>query len=226
MVAQKVGDSVFCTRTVNAIRSRWIFRHGRKIGELWSTARRRVDRRVVAPIIVAGNKRNESSTSTGATNASMYFHYSPVYSQFILYLYLIYVSIVIIYAEINVTFTHSGTIVVSFFPHSPTRSKLSIFSTSLPARLRRPTHGQIIVQIRYRRFHEYRYSAYLLVRTTADLSINVLEFCEREMSRRIDILEKYAPRVGHYPALNANAKRVRFSWRMSRNYRTSERVSN
>lgn len=29
----------------------------------------------------------------------MYFHYSPVYSQFILYLYLIYVSIVIIYAE-------------------------------------------------------------------------------------------------------------------------------
>jgi len=30
---------------------------------------------------------------------SMYFHYSPVYSQFILYLYLIYVSIVIIYAE-------------------------------------------------------------------------------------------------------------------------------
>ena len=29
----------------------------------------------------------------------MYFHYNPVYSQFILYLYLIYVSIVIIYAE-------------------------------------------------------------------------------------------------------------------------------
>jgi len=30
----------------------------------------------------------------------MYFHYTnPVYSQFILYLYLIYVSIVIIYAE-------------------------------------------------------------------------------------------------------------------------------
>lgn len=50
-------------------------------------------------------------------NASMYFHYSPVYSQFILYLYLIYISIVIIYAEINVTFTHSGTIVLFLFFH-------------------------------------------------------------------------------------------------------------
>lgn len=64
-----------------------------------------------AGIACRGSKRNESSTSTGATNASMYFHYSPVYSQFILYLYLIYdVSIAIIYAEINVKFTHNVTV--------------------------------------------------------------------------------------------------------------------
>lgn len=97
---------VFSISTANAIRSRCSI----SVEYCSST-----NRRVVEPIIVAGNKRNESSTSTGATNASMYFHYSPVYSQFILYLYLINVSIVIIYAEINVTFTHSGTIVISLF---------------------------------------------------------------------------------------------------------------
>lgn len=79
---------------------------------LKSARRRRADRNLS---VISGT--NRVRVPMREKNASMYFHYSPVYSQFILYLYLIYISIVIIYAEINVTFTHSGTIVLFLFFH-------------------------------------------------------------------------------------------------------------